>query len=230
MTARSSLHRIVPAAAIMGGLLLAAGCASEGPRELSMVKADGNRAMSLEQYDRAADFYSEWAERAPFNAEAQAALGRALLELDRPASARERFEIARDLEPANRAYTNLLAEAAFAAGDFLGLRGILEDEIAREPDAMAYMTAGDFAVRMGATDDAERYYLAAAQADGGMSVTPQIVLADFYGSIGDRDEEFRRLRMATYIDFDNAVVRSRLEGLGHVPGPSLAIRPEELDR
>jgi len=214
----------------LGAAVLLAGCASDRPRELSMVKADGNRAMGLQQYDRASDFYAEWAERAPFDPEAQAAHGRALLELNRPAAARERFEVARDLAPENRAYLGLLAEATYRAGDYPSLRALLDDEIAREPDTDAYLMAGEYAVRMGATDDAERYFLSAAQADGGTTVTPQIILADFYGSIGDRDEQVRRLRMALYIDYDNPDAYRRLEGLGMVPGPSLALQPEEMDR
>lgn len=219
--------RIVPFLSLAAAVLIAGGCASDSPRELSMVKADGNRAMALGQYDRARDFYGEWAERAPFDAQAHGALGKALLNMGRPALAREQFEIARELEPTNFSYLEMLCESLIAADDADDLRTTMFEVTGNDPTPKNYVLAGRSLQRVGSIDDAEQQLLTAARIDNGRTVEPYIALGDFYGALGDREEQIRRLRMALFVDPINAEVYSRLEALGQVPGPSLALTPTE---
>jgi hypothetical protein len=80
---------------------------------------------------------------------------------------------------------------------------------------------------MGDADGAEHALLTAAKIDGGKTAAPQIALADFYRSIGDKKAEIVRLRNALYLDPKNPEIPKRLRELGEIPGPSLAMPPEE---
>ena len=60
----------------------------------------------------------------------------------------------------------------------------------------------------------------------GKSAKPYIAMADFARVIDNTDLEIRSLRQALWFDRTNEEIEARLEGLGLIPGPSLAIRPE----
>lgn len=220
-------------AALLGlALLLTAGCASDRPRALSMIKADGNRAMSIGQYDRAEDFYGEWAERAPFDSEAHVRLGESLLRQGLPRRAREKFELAFEIEvndngSASPETIGLLAESLIAADDADAVRVRFAQILEDDPSVANYLVAGRALQRVGSIDDAKNALEAAARVDGGQNIEPQLALADFYRDLGDSEQEILRLRMALYLDTLNASINDRLRELGQIPGPSLALEPAE---
>ena len=53
-------------------------------------------------------------------------------------------------------------------------------------------------------------------------------MADFYHTIGDRSSELRRLRMALWCAPNSNEIKTRIRGLGEIPGPSIALRPDEF--
>ena len=70
-------------------------------------------------------------------------------------------------------------------------------------------------------------------ADSYIQVPPQSTgekldaLARFYESIGAKDEALLRYRMAMWLDRENPEIQERIRALGEIPGPTLAIIPEE---
>ena len=81
---------------------------------------------------------------------------------------------------------------------------------------------------MGNADEAQQALLTAAKLDAGKTINPQRALADFYGSVGDRERQVRRLRMAYHIEPANAELLREIRRVGEIPGPSFGIPPEEL--
>ena len=216
----------VPAVCGAGAIVLitvaGAGCAQ---RALSMVRADANTHYFHGEYGQALPLNEEYVRRRPQNAQAQFELGRTLLALDEPAQARESLTIANTLEPDNDDYLGLLAEAMFRNGEFDALDQLLQRQIAERRRVEDCTRLGRFAQRMGNVDEAQRAFLNAAALDAGENPEPQRVLAEFYRSIGDSENEIRRLRMVLYFDPDDPAATERLRELGQVPGPSFAIHP-----
>ena len=76
-------------------------------------------------------------------------------------------------------------------------------------------------------DEAHEALRNAAAIDAGQTVEPQLALADFYNRLDRPADEVRRLRMAYWIAPEDPRVVQRLAARDVVPGPSLAITPEE---
>ena len=102
-----------------------------------------------------------------------------------------------------------------------------EPEHAQQPPPRLVLRLGQFASRVGHADEALTALKTAARLDAGKSVEPQLALASFYGSVNDKPNEIRRLRMASWIAPANIQAAARLRALGEIPGPSQAIQPEE---
>ncbi|MEM1331672.1 MAG: hypothetical protein AAGG07_14050 [Planctomycetota bacterium] len=222
-------RRVLAVTAALGLAMLtgwASGCAS-GQRSISMLKADGNEALFLEQSEQAIEAYSEWVSRQPYLAEARAALTRAYLQAGRNGDAREQAEIAVRLEEDNREYLDLLAEAMYRSGDEAALVALLRMRVDQSGTPADYIRLGDFAIKLGTPDEAEQAYLAAARVDKGQTLEPQMTLAEFYRTVGDEAKETRRLRMVLFIEPLNEDARTRLRELDQIPGPGIALMPEE---
>jgi len=216
----------IAAASILLGASLLGGCARD-ERALSMVRADAATAYSLGQFEEARALYQQWVNRQPGNPEAKYHLARTLLELNRPREARELMEVARDVRPAEEKYTALLAEAMFQGGATDDLFRLLRGEVERRGRVGDYSRLGEYASRVGAVDEAEAAFLRAAQVDSGRTVPPQLDLANFYRQVGDLNNERRRLRMVIYIEPGHPEASDRLRAMGEIPGPTLALVPEE---
>jgi predicted Zn-dependent protease len=216
---------------ILGGVagLLAmtilAGCNT--PRALPRVKEQGDRAYRQGQYDQARKEYEEYVSRKPGEAEVELQLARTLLELDQAHEALGHAQQAFDLRPGEEPYIETYAEALLASEKsdqlYRFLRGLAQDR----GQVADYVRLGRFTARMGDADGAEHALNRAAELDRGQTTAPQIALADFYKSIGDKEHEKQRLRMALYLDPTNQEVMARLRALGEIPGPSLALKPAE---
>lgn len=206
-------------------LALAASCASERP--LYLVRTDAERAYARGDYHRALIDYEEYVRRDPADARIRHDLGRTLLRLGRDAEAAEHLYVAVDLAPYRDEYRQTLAEALARSGQVPELFSRLRARAEQTGDWRDYLTLGRYAEQVGDADEAELAYRTAARLDGGRSAEPQLALARLYEATGARDDAARRYRMALYIDPENSAARDGLRRLGHVPGPSLALEPEE---
>lgn len=222
---RGRLNTLILGVCAAAALAIASGCGSQ--RSLSMVRADAATAYSIGQYEQARALYQQWANRKPEDPEAKYHLARTLLPLGRPREARELMEVARDVRPSEEKYTELLAEAMFQAGAIDDLFRLLRGEVERRGRVGDYSRLGDYSARVGAVDEAEVAFLGAAQADRGQSAGPQLDLANFYRQVGDVQNERRRLRMVIYVEPGHPEASDRLRGMGEIPGPTLALVPEE---
>lgn len=211
--------------ALAGAGLVLAGCSSQ--RSLENVEKSGDTAFRAGDFARARADYTEYVDRRPGKARVQHSLGMTYLAEGDPRAAVQCLSIAHDLEPDNGQYTDDLAEALYKTGD----RGRLYEylrRLAEQPGTVEdFIRFGKYAARLGDADEAKNALLTAARIDGGRTVGPQVALADFYRSIGDRENALRRLRMALYIEPENAEVAARIRELGEIPGPSYSLVPDE---
>lgn len=205
----------------VGFAAVLAGC----QRPISMVRADANHHYFNGDYAQAQPLYEEVVERSAADAQGHYELGRNLLALGRATEAREQMILAYNLEPDNETYFEGMAEAYAAAGDEEALFNALEHQIHDRGGVEDYIRFGRYAQRLGHADEAERALLGAAEIDGGTTPEPQEALAEFYRSIGDTENEIRRLRMVLWFDRDDAEVKARLRELGEIPGPTFVLEP-----
>lgn len=210
---------------VVMGLIFGAGLAGCAQRPLSSLRADGNYYYYRGEYASALPYYQEVVDRKGGNAQGHYELGRTLLALGRASEAREQMVLASSLDPDNMDYFDGLADAYVATGDEDDLFQALEHQ-ARDRGAVAdYLRMGRYAQKLGHADEAERAFLGAAEIDGGQTRKPQMALAEFYRSIGDKDNEVRRLRMALWFDPADHEVETRLRELGQIPGPTFVLEP-----
>lgn len=207
--------------------LAAGGCNSGGQRGLTKVRYDADWAYNRGDYTRAAADYQEYMDRRPGDPEIAYRLAKSYLETDQPTRAIGFARMALDQAPERDEYLALLAEAYFQAGDIDGLYRLLRTQTADRGRVEDYLRLGYYAAKLGHADEAELALLTGAKIDQGRTAGPQLALADFYASIGDQEAATRRLRMALYVDRTNEEILQKLRTLGEIPGPSLALRPEE---
>jgi predicted Zn-dependent protease len=206
-------------------ILLLAGCASQRP--LFAVKEHGAEAFAAGDYETALAAYTEYVGRRPGDDTVQIELARTLIAVGQPAKAVEHAWIAYDQEPRNDAYADVLARAMHDAGQTDALFKFLRartTELGRVDD---YLRLAHYTALNGDADGALTAYLTAARLDKGRTVGPQLALADFYLSVGDRAKAVERLRMVLFLDPKHAAASQKLRDLGEIPGPSLALPPEE---
>jgi tetratricopeptide (TPR) repeat protein len=213
-------------AIIVTGLALsAAACNSQ--RALPAVQEAGDRNVQRQNYDAAFTDYSEYIAREPGDPVVQLKMAKTLIELGRPAEAVEHAQLAYDQRTNNNDCIETLARALFDAGRQEDCFRVLRSVADGRGLSGDHIRLGRFLALAGDADGAEHSLKQAARIDGGKTIEPQIALADFYHQIGDRASELKRLRMALFIAPNNADIAKRIRDLGEVPGPSLALTPEE---
>jgi predicted Zn-dependent protease len=203
---------------------LLAGCAQ---RTLPAVRESGDRAFMRGDYNKAAADYKEYVERKPGESGVQLMYAKTLLLMKQPTPAVEHASIAYDQNPTNEDYIETKAQALFEAGKTEELYRFLRGQCDSRGQPSDYIRLGRFSALQGDADGAEHALLTAARVDGGKSAAPQLALAEFYHSIGDKTHEFNRLRVAMYLDPRNLAIQERIRSLGEVPGPSLAMPPSD---
>jgi predicted Zn-dependent protease len=218
------MSRTAAAAALLS-LLALGGCNTQRP--LPMVWELGDRAYDKGDFNTANKEYGEYLDRKPGEARVQLRMAETLLELGRPHDAVEYATVAHDLRPGEDPFVETLARALFESGQherlYTHLRGLTQDR----GTVRDYLRLGEYTARLGDADGAEHALLMAAKVDAGQTVEPQLALADFYASINDTTSAKRRLRMALYLEPANLAIHNRLRALGEIPGPSLALTPDE---
>jgi predicted Zn-dependent protease len=214
-----------PRLAALALLLPLAAC--HAPRALPAVREHGDLAFKKQQYETARADYQEYVSRKPGEAEVEMMLAKSLLKTGDPAAALTHAQIAYDLKPGHDEYIETYAEALFQAGKtdqlYKDLRSLAQDR----GQIGDWTRLGRFAARMGDADGAEHALQTAAALDKGRTAAPQLALADFYKSIGAKDREKTRLRMALSLDPNNPDINRRLRDMGEIPGPSLQLKPAE---
>lgn len=212
------------AAALAAALALAA-CQTQRP--VGLLQRDGDQAMRFGHPEIAVEHYQQWVERQPHRAEAHHSLGLALLEAGRPAEAAEHLTVAYDHQPDNEQYFDDMALALREAGRDQTLLTTLHSNAVEQGTMRDYLRLGKNLMAIGSMDEAYQALKTAADMDAGRSVEPQLALADLYNRLDRPSEELRRLRMAYAIDRTDQRVLDRLNALDVIPGPSLALPPEQ---
>jgi len=206
--------------------LAAGGC--QQPRALPAVQESGDRSFRRQNFDGALTDYEEYVAREPGDPVVQIKLAKTLIELKRPAEAIEHAQLAYDQRTTNDDCIETLAQAMYDAGRTDDWHRLLHGIADARGLPGAYIRLGRYLAMSGDADTAEQALKQAARIDAGRTIAPQIALADFYHQIGDKPSELKRLRMALFIEPNNPEIIKRLRALCEIPGPSLAIAPEEL--
>lgn len=215
---------------VLGGLasavvLASGGCSNQRP--VGMLQRDGDAAMRAGYPAEAIEPYGQWVDRQPHRAEAQHSLGMALYGAGRVSEAVAPLVVASDLEPASDEYFDDMARAMREAGREQSLIATLRASAAEKGRLVDWMRLGRNLMELGLMDEAHEALTTAATIDAGRTVEPQLALAELFRRLDRPQEELRRLRMAYAIDPRDERVLSGLRALDVVPGPSLALPPEE---
>ena len=204
---------------------LLAGCG--GQRPLHIVKREGDAAYKAGDYTKAQAEYAEYIRRKPETHQLRYDLAKAYIADGRARSAIEELTIALDVAPLNDDYLDLQARAMFEADERDALTTLLRRSASERGRVSDFIRLGTYSAKLGNADEAKESLLTAAKIDGGKTLAPQLALADFYGSVGDKASRTRRLRMAYFIDPGNENTIRQLVELGEQPRPGLGLKPEE---
>lgn len=211
-------------------LLLAAalvGCSSQRP--LDRVRIDGKRHLDAKQYDAAAADFNELVTRKPEDHQGRYELGMAMIGAGQPAEATKQMQIALDVQPLNEKYADGVAEAMLAAGQRDDLTAFLNKMALERGRVSDFARLGKFSARLGNADEAKTALLTAARLDRGMSLQPQLDLADFYETVGDKASWVKRLRMAYFLSPTDQRVLDAIARAKEIAGPSFAVQPTEFE-
>ena len=194
------------------------GCDSEP--SIGMLMARGNAANYRGEPTEALANYRRVTERYPGHEEARYRQGLALLDLGRPAEAREALEIAHEIDPDNPAYFSALVDALVAAGETEDLFELLNRFAEQTEGVEGYLALGRAAQRVGFPEEAERAFKTAARLAEPDNPQPLRELADLYHAIGSLERELDVLRVLYRMLPENDAIEARIRNLGEIPGPT----------
>lgn len=225
MTTRS-MTRVMLGVLLSLVVMASVGCASTS-RPTESIRTSADRAYDRGQFEAASNDYAEIIARYPGDWQAQYQYGRCQLELDQPANARRALEIAQTRRPEDPDVVDALAEALYELEEESHLYALLRQQAEATGSPRAWLRLADYANRLGDPDSASMAIETAIRVDDGNTTAPYIAAADFNQSVGRLDAAVRRLRQAHWINPADQNVVSRLKALGEVPGPTLALPPDE---
>lgn len=208
--------------AMAGGM---AGCESQRP--LFAIMDEGKFALQNQRYAQARDDFAEYVKRRPDSTEARYYYGQALIGTNQPREAIEQLNVAVDVSPLDDRYLDAQAEAMYQANEREALTVLLARAASERGRVSDYLRLGTYAQKLGNLDEAQQAFLTAAKLDLGQTARIQRALADFYGSVGDKEKQVRRLRMAYYLTPEDPELVKEIRRVGEIPGPSFAQQPEE---
>ena len=177
-------------------------------------------------WDRAYELWSEYVDIRPQSDLAEYRLGLVEMRLGLYDQAASHLRVAHDLKPGNLEYLEALADAYVAAGEEELLMTLLRQTANEGPDGSGYLRTAKYARKLGLMDEARESLSLAIVNARGESAAPYLAMADFAQAVGDEELEVRSLRQALWFDKTDPAINARLQSLGMIPGPSLAIRPE----
>lgn len=209
-------------------MLLAAvgGCTNQRP--LHIVKENAEFASQHARYDVAKLDYEEYIRRKPDDVEVRYQYARALIDGGEPKPAIQELNTCLDVYPLNDTYLDALSEAMYKAGERESLTALLARNASERGRVSDFLRQGIYAAKIGNVDEAQQALKTAAKLDAGKTVSPQRALADFYGSLGDRNKQVRHLRMAYFIEPANPDTLKEVRRVGEIPGPSFGLAPDDV--
>ncbi|MDH3583818.1 MAG: tetratricopeptide repeat protein [Phycisphaerae bacterium] len=238
-----SFSRIVSAVVGLSFAACLGGCMPDLRAEQSRMR--GYDALTRREDPQAAlAWFKTAADQDPANPKAHYYIGRITLDTGGdPAFARRHLEIAHTLSlkdrlnstspyPGTRAavptasldqIADALGEAHFREKNPHRLIAFLDQQVEEEGSVEAYMRRGFYLHKVGDNDNARLSYQEAARLSGGTSARPYVALADFYDSVGDREQALTNLRVAYGINPDHPRLANRIRAHGTVPGPTVAL-------
>lgn len=211
--------------AILAAACSLPGCAKDRP--LHVIHSDALFALDHGNYASAKADLATYVERRPDEPQARYEYALALLGMHEPRPAAEQLNICLDVDPLNDRYVEAQARALYEAGDRERLIEILARNCSERGRVRDYLLRAKYSQLLGNLDEAKEALKTAAKLDRGTTVKPQRALADFYASIGDREKQIARLRMAYFIQPDDPELLAEIRRVGEIPGPSFGLRPEE---
>ena len=206
-------------------MLLLPGCARE--RSAGEIRESANSAYERGDYELALAEWNAYAEVYPVPLASDLGRGKALLALERPGAAIIPLERVYRDDPTDEEKLQLLIAAFYGAGEDERLITLLRDRTRQPGTVEDYLRLGQYAQELGDPDEAERALLAAARVDRGLSIEPQLKLAEFYHGIGDEEKALERYAMALWFDYTNQQVAERIRALGETPGRTFVRVPRE---
>lgn len=202
------------------------GCAKR-ERSAGEIREAANNAYARGDYERSLAEWEEYARVYPVPLASDLGRGKALLALERPGEAITPLERVYRDDPMDEEKLLLLIEAFYAAGEKERLIVLLRDRTRQPGTVQEYLRLGRYAEELGDPDEAERALLAAARVDRGLSLEPQLKLAEFYHGVGDTEQALERYAMALWFDYTNQQVADRIRALGETPGRTFVRVPKE---
>ena len=206
-----------PRVELGAGALLVCLCASlalaacqSAPRPTEAIRRSGDREFQRGNYAAAAEEYREIADRTPGDWRAQYRLGLSLLEIDRPADARDALEIANNLKPNDPDIRSALARAMHEQGATNELFAFLRQRADETRATGDYMEMARYAMLEGDYDLAEVALRTAIEVDQGQSVEPYLGMAALDKQLGRDGSALANLRRAQQINPDDRRVIERL--------------------
>ncbi len=216
------------AAATLLTLVTLAGLGCSGQRPLHIVKDSAEFNAEHGNYEAAKKDFEEYIRRKPEAVDVRYEHAKALMAAGEHREAIRELNTCLDVFPLNDEYLDSLAEAMYQAGERDALTALLARNASERGRVSDFVRQGVFASRIGNADEAQQALKTAAKLDAGKHVGPQRALADFYGSLNDRTKQVRHLRMAYYIQPANPDTLKEIRRIGEIPGPSFAMRPEDI--
>ncbi|MBL8886171.1 MAG: hypothetical protein JNK16_05880 [Phycisphaerales bacterium] len=218
------MSRFLSIVALVFSALVFGGCQAQ--RNLDLVREMGDRNYALENYPAALSDYQEYVTRKPDGVDVRYSLAMTEMKLGQPQLAREQLYQCLAVHPDNQKYADGLAQALLACNEREELITFLTREARDRGRPGDYERLGHYQFLLGNVDEAKLALITAAKLEPVKTIKPQMELANLYRSLGDKENELKRLRMALYIEPRNQEIQKRIRELGEVPGPSYVLRPE----
>lgn len=122
---------------------------------------------------------------------------------------------------------DVLAESLLEQNQPVALTSFLKQTASQRQTPYDFLRAGKYLARLGDKDGSELAFRKAARIAKADDPTPYIFMADFYESINDSQRAQIALRHAHYVVPNDHQINQRLRAYGLVPGPTIALPPEE---
>ena len=219
-------HRILAALAAIA-MLAPVGCQFETPEAFvtsTMMRQKGYQNINEGNWVLAREDFAKAVELSPNDAVSQYYLGLTELKLGNPLAAQLALEKAYTVAPDDPSLTpriiDRLAEAYYAQDRQDVLMGFLNQTAEERGTTRDYLRQANYQFKTGDIDSAELSYRKAAYFAEADDSTPYIAIADFYQTLGDRENAVLALKYGYYVSPGDPRVTSRMRKLGLVPGPT----------